>query len=66
MKLIIDLVLNHVGPDAPLRREKPEWFHNYGPITDWSDAIQAQRGVLRFRSSQMRYRTMMRSSESGH
>ena len=40
MKLMLDLVLNHVGPDAPLTREKPEWFHGQGAITDWNDPEQ--------------------------
>lgn len=40
MKLILDVVLNHVGPDAPLVQQKPEWFHHRGGITDWNDAQQ--------------------------
>lgn len=40
MKLYLDVVLNHVGPDAPLVLEKPEWFHRRGGVTDWSDAQQ--------------------------
>ena len=40
MKLILDVVLNHVGPDAPLAQQKPEWFHHRGGITDWNDAQQ--------------------------
>lgn len=40
MKLVLDLVLNHVGPDAPLVLSKPEWFHRRGGVTDWNDAEQ--------------------------
>lgn len=40
MKLVLDIVLNHVGPDAPLVTEKPEWFHHNGGITDWNDPVQ--------------------------
>lgn len=40
MKLVLDVVLNHVGPDAPLVQQKPEWFHRRGGVTDWSDADQ--------------------------
>lgn len=40
MKLMLDLVLNHVGPDAPLIAAKPEWFHRRGGVTDWSDPTQ--------------------------
>ena len=34
------VVINHVGYDAPLVAEKPEWFHQRGNTTDWSDAEQ--------------------------
>lgn len=40
MKLVLDLVLNHVGPDAPLLTEHPEWFHHLGGVTDWSNPEQ--------------------------
>jgi hypothetical protein len=40
MKLILDVVLNHVGPEAPLVAQKPEWFHRKGGITDWNDPVQ--------------------------
>lgn len=40
MKLYLDVVLNHVGPDAPLILQRPEWFHRRGGVTDWSDAQQ--------------------------
>lgn len=40
MKLILDVVLNHVGPDAPLLAEKPLWFHRNGGITDWENPTQ--------------------------
>jgi hypothetical protein len=40
MKLMLDLVLNHVGPDAPLIAAKPEWFHRRGGVTDWNDSVQ--------------------------
>jgi hypothetical protein len=40
MKLMLDLVLNHVGPDAPLITAKPDWFHHRGGVTDWNDQTQ--------------------------
>ncbi|MBL8921635.1 MAG: hypothetical protein JNJ54_22430 [Myxococcaceae bacterium] len=40
MKLVLDLVLNHVGPDAPLLTQRPEWFHRKGGVTDWNDPVQ--------------------------
>lgn len=40
MKLVLDLVLNHVGPEAPLLTSRPEWFHHNGGVTDWNDPVQ--------------------------
>jgi hypothetical protein len=40
MKLVLDMVLNHVGPDAPLLAAHPDWFHRQGGVTDWSDPRQ--------------------------
>lgn len=37
MRLILDVVLNHLDYEAPLVRQRPEWFHHRGPIRDWSD-----------------------------
>ncbi len=37
MKLVLDLVLNHVAMAAPLTREHPEWFHGKGELTRWND-----------------------------
>ncbi len=48
MKVILDVVLNHVGPDHPFASdpEKRDWFHNYGGIDDWDDQEQLERGDL--------------------
>ncbi len=40
MKLVLDLVLNHVGPDAPLVTQRPDWFHGRGGVRDWNDPEQ--------------------------
>ncbi|MFZ5440946.1 MAG: alpha-amylase family glycosyl hydrolase [Myxococcota bacterium] len=40
MKLVLDVVLNHVGPDAPLLTAHPDWFHRRGGVTDWNDREQ--------------------------
>ncbi len=40
MRLVLDVVLNHVGPDTPLVKQHPDWFHHDGPIRDWNDASQ--------------------------
>ncbi|MBI5543536.1 MAG: glycosyl hydrolase [Deltaproteobacteria bacterium] len=37
MRLMLDVVLNHVAMDAPLTRERPDWFHRQGALTNWSD-----------------------------
>lgn len=44
MRLVLDMVLNHVGPETRLVREKPEWFHHQGPIENWDDPEQLVRG----------------------
>ncbi|HEX4628732.1 MAG TPA: alpha-amylase family glycosyl hydrolase, partial [Gemmatimonadales bacterium] len=43
MRLILDVVLNHVAMDAPLLKEHPDWFHREGPLTDWNDPVQLTR-----------------------
>jgi glycosidase len=40
MRLYLDLVLNHVGPDTPLVHTHRDWFHGKGDITDWNDPVQ--------------------------
>ncbi len=42
MRLVLDVVLNHVAFDAPLVKEKPHWFHGKGAITDWNDRAQVE------------------------
>ncbi len=40
MRLLLDVVWNHVSFDAPLLEEHPDWFHHHGGIEDWDDAYQ--------------------------
>lgn len=40
MKLLLDVVYNHVSFDAPLLQEHPDWFHPAVPVTDWNDPYQ--------------------------
>ena len=40
MRLVLDVVLNHVAMDARLEKEKPDWFHPTCDIGDWNDARQ--------------------------
>jgi len=42
MKLLLDLVLNHVAFDSPLLKTHPDWFHHQGSIEDWNDARQLE------------------------
>jgi len=44
MRLLLDVVLNHVGYETPLVTEHPEWFHGRGPIEDWNDPDQLVNG----------------------
>lgn len=46
MGLLLDLVTNHVGYDAPLLTEHPDWFHDEPSIRDWSDRDQLERGQV--------------------
>lgn len=40
MKLLLDMVLNHVGPETPLVTQKPDWFHRAGPLEKWDDPVE--------------------------
>ncbi len=40
MRVLLDFVVNHVGPDSPWVKERPNWFHHFGGVTDWNDAAQ--------------------------
>jgi glycosidase len=44
MKLVFDLVLNHVGPGAEMARQRPDWFHNRGRIENWTDPVEVTTG----------------------
>ncbi len=48
MKVILDVVLNHVGPDHPFVNdpEKQGWFHNEGAINDWDNQHELEKGDL--------------------
>ncbi len=46
MHLYLDVVLNHLGHDAPLAQEHPDWFHHQGTIKDWNDPNQLQNGEV--------------------
>jgi len=42
MGLVLDMVYNHLGYDAPLLQSHPEYFHHVGTIEDWNDREQLE------------------------
>ncbi len=42
MKLVLDMVVNHAGYDAPLVRAQPFLFHDNPEISDWNDRNQVE------------------------
>lgn len=46
MKVVLDIVLNHVGPDHPWRNDpaKEGWFHKHGAIKDWENVYERENG----------------------
>ncbi|HNW35291.1 MAG TPA: alpha-amylase family glycosyl hydrolase, partial [Candidatus Ozemobacteraceae bacterium] len=43
MKLLMDMVLNHAGYDAPIEKLHPGLFHANGNIKDWNDRAQVEQ-----------------------
>lgn len=37
MRLILDVVVNHVAPESERVKTHPDWFHTNGPIQNWDD-----------------------------
>ncbi|MCA8923135.1 MAG: hypothetical protein KDD82_15070 [Planctomycetes bacterium] len=46
MRLLLDMVYNHVSFDSPLREAHPEWFHPPRPIEDYDDPVQRVEGQV--------------------
>ncbi len=44
MRLVLDMVYNHVGMEAALLEEHPDWFHPDQTIEDWQDPVQVRDG----------------------
>lgn len=40
MRLVLDMVWNHAGYDAPLVSQRPDWFHPKGDVVNWDDPIE--------------------------
>lgn len=46
MKLLFDMVVNHMGYDAPFVKANPDWFNPIQDITDWNCPEQLQNRSL--------------------
>lgn len=48
MRVVLDTVLNHTGPDHPFVKDptKHDWFHHEGGIYNWDDQHQLENGEL--------------------
>ncbi len=46
MRLVLDVVLNHVALDSPLFAAHPGWFHPRRALRDFSDPVQLEQGWL--------------------
>lgn len=81
MKLILDIVCNHSNPDfsgkkgelyddgvkiADFNDDKDNWYHHYGPVTNWEDEWQVQNcelsGLATFNENNIEYRNYIKSA----
>lgn len=46
MKLLLDMVVNHMGYDAPFMQANPDWFNQNGNIEDWNDTAQLENNNI--------------------
>lgn len=44
MRLVLDVVWNHVGYDTALTKARPDWFHGQGDVVDWADPLERVEG----------------------
>jgi alpha-amylase len=42
IKVVLDIVVNHIGYDAPLATQHPDWFHHNGNVKNWDDQWQLE------------------------
>lgn len=40
MRLLLDMVVNHMGYDAEFAASNPEWFNQFGNINDWNNEFE--------------------------
>ncbi|OKH37689.1 cyclomaltodextrin glucanotransferase [[Phormidium ambiguum] IAM M-71] len=81
MKLILDIVCNHSNPDfsgkkgelyddgvkiADFNDDKNNWYHHYGPVTNWEDEWQVQNcelaGLATFNENNIDYRNYIKDA----
>jgi len=46
IEVLLDIPLNHLAWEHPLKKEKPEWFHNIGDVKNWDDPYEAENGSI--------------------
>jgi len=46
MRLVLDVVLNHVAPDSPLLARHPDWFHPKKPLLDYGNRQEVEQAWL--------------------
>ena len=46
MRLVLDVVYNHVGWESPIREQHPGWFHDERPIERWDDPVEVVEGTV--------------------
>ncbi|MFZ5482549.1 MAG: alpha-amylase family glycosyl hydrolase [Myxococcota bacterium] len=46
MRLVLDMVYNHVAPEGQLTKTHPDWFHGRGSIQNWSDPVEVVEGQV--------------------
>lgn len=46
MRLLLDMVYNHVAPDGERTRSHPGWFHDAAPVTRWDDPVEVVEGQV--------------------
>ncbi|MBP7652705.1 hypothetical protein KA977_04740 [Candidatus Dependentiae bacterium] len=46
IKLIIDIVLNHIEWDGELKKTNPDWFNSNGDIKNWNDQEEIESGNM--------------------
>jgi cyclomaltodextrin glucanotransferase len=81
MKMVLDIVCNHSSPDASgvkgqlfddgrliadFHNDVDNWYHHYGPVTDWQNDWQVKNcelaGLATFNENNVAYRNYVKSA----